>query len=49
MTDTRERLEIPQMDIESLAKMLLPEIQAYFESEQGKQEFEEWKTKAQGT
>jgi hypothetical protein len=34
---------IPQSEIESLAKLLLPQIQNYFESEQGKNEFEEWK------
>jgi hypothetical protein len=34
---------IPKSEIESLAKLLLPQIQNYFESEQGKNEFEEWK------
>ena len=43
MADNRDELNIPQSDIESLAKLILPEIQKYFESEQGKQEFEEWK------
>jgi len=33
---------IPQHDIESLARCLLPQIQKYFESEDGKREFAEW-------
>ena len=34
---------IPQQDIESLARILLPQIQKYFESENGQREFDEWK------
>ena len=34
---------IPQHEIESLARCLLPEIQKFFESEEGKREFEKWK------
>ena len=34
---------IPQYAMESLARCLLPEIQKFFESEEGKREFEEWK------
>jgi len=34
---------IPQHEIESLARCLLPEIQKFFENEDGKLEFEEWK------
>lgn len=34
---------IPQQDIESLARILLPKIQEYFESEEGQREFAEWK------
>lgn len=34
---------IPQHEIESLARLLLPAMQAFFESEDGKREFEEWK------
>jgi len=30
-------------DIESLARLLLPEIQRFFGSEDGKQAFEKWK------
>ncbi len=34
--------DIPYHVIESLARCLLPDIQAYFESEDGKREFAEW-------
>jgi len=34
---------IPRHEIESLARCLLPEIQRFFESTEGKREFEEWK------
>ncbi len=34
---------IPAKEIESLAKSFLPEIVAFFETEEGKKEFEEWK------
>lgn len=34
---------IPTQEIESLAKFILPEIIAFFETEDGKKEFEEWK------
>ena len=34
---------IPRHEIEALARVLLPEIQKFFESEDGKREFEEWK------
>lgn len=37
--------EIPDYEIEALARSLLPEIRKYFESEQGKKEFAEWKGK----
>jgi hypothetical protein len=34
---------IPQYEIETLARCLLPEIQKFFESEEGQREFAEWK------
>ena len=34
---------IPEHEVEALARCLLPEIQKFFESEEGKREFEEWK------
>jgi hypothetical protein len=36
--------DIPDYHIESLARCLLPEIQKFFDSDEGKREFEEWKT-----
>jgi len=36
-------VKIPQHEIESLARCLLPEMQKYFESDEGRQEFEKWK------
>lgn len=36
---------IPRHEIEALARCLLPEIQKFFESEEGKREFAEWKQK----
>ena len=36
---------IPQQHIEALARCLLPEIEKFFESEEGQREFEEWKKK----
>lgn len=35
--------DIPQHEIESLARCLLPKIRAFFESEEGQREFAEWK------
>ena len=34
---------IPLHEIEALARVLLPEIQRFFESEEGQKEFREWK------
>ena len=33
----------PDYVIETVARCLWPDIQAFFESEEGKREFEEWK------
>lgn len=38
---------IPYHEVEALARVLLPEIQAFFESEEGQREFAEWKAKQQ--
>lgn len=35
-------IELPQEIVESFARFLIPEIRKYYESEQGKKEFEEW-------
>lgn len=34
---------IPQHTIESIARRLLPDIMAYYQSEEGQREFAEWK------
>ena len=41
----KAKQDIPDRVIESLAHCALPLIQAYFESEEGRREFEEWKNK----
>lgn len=35
-------IDLPQSIIDSFAKFLVPEMLKYYESEQGKREFEEW-------
>ena len=34
---------IPQHEIENIARILLPDILAFYESEDGQREFAEWK------
>lgn len=34
---------IPYHEVDALARVLLPEIQKFFESEEGQKEFREWK------
>ena len=34
---------IPQHEIENIARILLPDILAYYESEDGQRKFAEWK------
>ena len=34
---------IPQHELENIARVLLPDILAYYESEEGQREFAEWK------
>jgi hypothetical protein len=41
-------ISISEQQIEALARCLLPEIEKFFESEEGQREFEEWK-KTQAT
>ena len=38
---------IPYHEVEALARVLLPEIQAFFESKEGQREFAEWKVNQQ--
>ena len=35
---------IPVHEVDALARVLLPKIQAFFESEEGQREFLEWKS-----
>ena len=37
------RSKIPKHELEILARHFLPQIQAFFESEEGRREYEEWK------
>ena len=39
---------IPQHEIENIARILLPDILAYYESEEGQREFAEWKATRDG-
>lgn len=41
--DIRGECEIPKSVFETIAKVILPEITAYFESEKGKKEYEQYK------
>lgn len=36
---------IPRHELEALARCLLPDIQAFYESEEGQREFAEWQEK----
>ncbi|WP_202620962.1 hypothetical protein [Pseudoflavonifractor sp. 524-17] len=38
---------IPLHEVEALARVLLPEIQKFFESEEGQREFRKWKEEQQ--
>lgn len=38
---------IPYHEVEALARVLIPEIQAFFESEEGQREFAEWRAQQQ--
>lgn len=35
--------DIPQYEIEKIARCILPDILVYYDSEEGKREFAEWK------
>lgn len=39
----RNKLGIPEYQMESLARALLPNVQEYLASDQGKQDYAEWK------
>lgn len=40
--------DIPQHEIEAIARCIWPDILAFYESEEGQRKFEEWKTRRQG-
>ncbi len=42
---SREKYEPPADAIEALARCIYPAIRSFFESEEGKREFEEWKAR----
>ena len=44
-TNETDTAEVPEFVYESLARSLLPVIQKYYESEEGKKAFAEWKSK----
>lgn len=39
---TLQDIELPQSVIESFARFLVPVIREYYETEEGRQEFEQW-------
>ena len=41
--EKKQGYEIPQSEIDALARVLLPAIQKLFETEEGQREFAEWK------
>ncbi len=41
--DIRGECEIPKSVFETIARVILPEVTAYFESEAGKKEYEQYK------
>jgi hypothetical protein len=43
MTKTT-KVEVPAYALEALARCVLPEIQRFFESDEGKREFEQWQS-----
>ena len=43
LTDKRGELGIPKDKVEAIAEMILPDIIAFFQTEEGKKVFEEWK------
>ncbi len=47
--NSMDAAEIPEYIFESLARSLLPVIQKYYESEDGKKVFAEWKAKKEKT
>ena len=47
LTDKRGELGIPKDKVEAIAEMILPDIVAFFQTEEGKKVFAEWKKEQQ--
>ena len=43
------RTDIPQYQIEAIARCIMPDILAFYESEKGQREFTEWKERREGS
>lgn len=43
--ERRAECDVPKYVLQTIVDDMLPDIRAFFESEEGKREFEEWKTK----
>ena len=43
MSNESNVIQIPQHEIDALARCLLPDLIAFYESENGQKEFEQWK------
>ena len=43
MSNKSNVIQIPQHEIDALARCLLPDLIAFFESKEGQREFEQWK------
>ena len=41
--------DIPQHSIEAIARCIMPDILAFYESEEGQREFAEWKERREGS
>ena len=43
MSNKSKVVQIPLHEIDALARCLLPDLMAFYESEEGQREFEQWK------
>ena len=43
MSNMSNVIQIPQHEIDALARCLLPDLMAFYENEDGQREFEQWK------
>ena len=43
------RTDIPQYQIEAVARCIMPDILAFYESEESQREFAEWKERREGS